>query len=92
MRVTLPAENGKLASPNKSGNLEVRGPIVFEQYYIDPSATADAFTIDGSFKTGDNALIDSSGWFDLVGRAKEFMIINGVKYIPQELEIAINDT
>ncbi|KAL9592653.1 MAG: hypothetical protein Q9179_006499 [Wetmoreana sp. 5 TL-2023] len=75
---------------NTGGALEVRGPIVFERYFNDDKATRDAFTDDGWFRTGDLATIDHSGNLRLVGRSKELIIINGVKYLPHELEAAID--
>ncbi|KAL9640460.1 MAG: hypothetical protein Q9164_000279 [Protoblastenia rupestris] len=72
------------------GALEIRGPIVFEKYFNNDEATGDAFTADGWFKTGDLATIDASGNLKLVGRSKELIIINGVKYLPHELEVAID--
>ncbi|KAL9003649.1 MAG: hypothetical protein Q9188_003493 [Gyalolechia gomerana] len=76
---------------HKEGALEVRGPIVFERYFNDGEATQQAFTKDGWFKTGDLATIDSNGHLNLVGRSKELININGVKYLPHELEAAINE-
>ncbi|KAL9619123.1 MAG: hypothetical protein Q9160_006212 [Pyrenula sp. 1 TL-2023] len=77
-------------SQSVDGVLEVRGPIVFEKYFNDEKATKEAFTPDGWFKTGDLANIDTNGKLKLIGRSKELIIINGVKYLPQELEGAIN--
>ena len=76
--------------PTTEGALEIRGSIVFEKYFNDDEATRDAFTPDGWFKTGDLASIDANGNLNLVGRSKELIIINGVKYLPHELEGAIN--
>lgn len=76
--------------PCVEGVLEVRGPIVFEKYFNNDEATRDAFTPDGWFKTGDLATIDTSGNLQLIGRSKELIIINGVKYLPHELESAID--
>ena len=73
-------------SPGAEGALEIRGLIVFEKYFNNDEATRDAFTPDGWFKTGDLATIDPSGNLKLVGRSKELIIINGVKYLPHELE------
>ena len=89
MRVTVPSAG--LASPNESGSLEVSGPVVFESYYNDVLATKDAFTHDGWFRTGDQAIIDSAGYLSLIGRTKETMIINGLKHSPQELESSIEE-
>lgn len=89
MRVVT--DHGSIASQGEHGNLEVSGKIVFKGYYNNPKATAEAFTRDGWFITGDRAFIDDSGCLNLAGRAKESIIINGVKYFPQELETAIEE-
>ncbi|KAF2793762.1 putative polyketide synthase PksJ [Melanomma pulvis-pyrius CBS 109.77] len=72
------------------GSLEVRGPIVFQRYFNNAEATQAAFTDDGWFRTGDTATIDTSGMLRLIGRSKDIIIVNGVKYLPQELEGALN--
>lgn len=76
--------------PSAAGALEICGPIVFEKYFNNDEATRDAFTTDGWFKTGDLATIDPGGNLRLIGRAKELIIINGVKYLPHELVCAID--
>ncbi|KAI4179200.1 MAG: hypothetical protein L6R41_007983, partial [Letrouitia leprolyta] len=75
----------------KEGALEIRGPIVFEKYFNDHEATQRAFTDDGWFTTGDLATTDASGNLNLVGRSKELININGIKYLPHELEATINE-
>lgn len=72
------------------GSLEVRGPIVFKRYFNDVGATQAAFADDGWFRTGDRATIDASGVLRLNGRSKDLIIVNGVKYLPHELEVAID--
>lgn len=89
MRVSSFSGDGTLAQQDEPGNLEVRGPIVFAGYSHNEAATREAFTPDGWFKTGDIAVIDSAGNLSLVGRTKEVISINGVKYQPHELESAI---
>lgn len=71
------------------GALEIRGPVVFEKYFNDDEATRIAFTNDGWFRTGDLASIDSHGYLQLSGRSKDLININGVKYLPHELEAVI---
>ena len=85
MRVTPAAVDVE----NGAGSLEIRGPIVFQRYFNNEQATQEAFTSDGWFKTGDTATIDVYGTLRLVGRSKELIIVNGVKYLPHELEDAI---
>jgi acyl-CoA synthetase (AMP-forming)/AMP-acid ligase II/thioesterase domain-containing protein len=72
-------------------DLELKGPIVFSRYYNNPTATAEAFTSDGWFKTGDTAMIDNSGKLSLTGRTKEVIAINGLKHSPQEIETAVEE-
>lgn len=83
MRITPTAMN------TDEGSLEVRGSIVFQRYFNNAEATQKAFTPDGWFRTGDTATIDAYGTLRLVGRSKELIIVNGVKYLPHELESAI---
>lgn len=91
MRITVSSKPRPLANPGECGDLEVTGPVVFAEYFNDKKATADAFTDDGWFKTGDQALLDFGGNLNLVGRGKEQMIINGVKYSPHEVEAALEE-
>ena len=89
MRITR--DDRTIADVNEIGDLEISGPVVFKEYYNNPSATSQAFTEDGWFITGDRAYVDLSGRLSLSGRAKESIIINGIKHFPQELETAIED-
>jgi acyl-CoA synthetase (AMP-forming)/AMP-acid ligase II len=59
MRIT--DDSGNIVTKNEIGNLEVSGPIVFKDYFNNAKATAESFTKDGWFMTGDRALIDSTG-------------------------------
>ncbi|MCJ1432480.1 hypothetical protein MMC27_001837 [Xylographa pallens] len=88
IRITIP-ESGILAAVDEPGQLELRGSVVFKRYYNNLTATANAFTTDGWFITGDLAYIDSAGHLNLSGRIKEIMNINGMKYSPHELETTI---
>ncbi len=84
-------DDGKDAISREVGNLQVSGSIVFKEYYNNPTATSENFTSDGWFITGDRAYIDTAGCLNLAGRAKESIIINGVKYFPHELEAALEE-
>ena len=80
-----------VAAPNEVGNLQLSGSMVFKEYYRNAAATSEAFTADGWFVSGDKAYIDSEGNLNLAGRAKEVIIINGIKYSPHEIETALED-
>ena len=89
LRITR--DDQTVAKPNEIGDLQVSGPVVFNEYFNNTEATAAAFTEDGWFITGDKAYLDTSGKLHLSGRAKDVIIINGVKHLPHELESAIED-
>jgi thioesterase domain-containing protein len=91
LKMRVSHEDGRIAGPSEVGNLELSGPILFREYYNNPTATKEAFTSDGWFITGDRAFTDRFGRLSLAGRAKETIIINGVKYFPHEVETAIED-
>ncbi|KAH8746390.1 hypothetical protein F5883DRAFT_438045 [Diaporthe sp. PMI_573] len=77
------------ACPWEQGHLELTGMAVFRGYFGNPAATAEAFTADGWFRTGDLAYLDDCGKLHLSGRTKELVNINGVKYLPIELDSAL---
>ena len=77
------------AKPGERGHLQVAGPAVFKGYFGNPQATNMAFTSDGWFQTGDLAYLDDNGNLHLDGRIKELININGVKYLPHELDSAL---
>ena len=91
MRITAAwdGETRVPASTYQPGELEVSGDVIFSQYFNNPQDTAAAFTPDGWFKTGDQAMLDENGCLCLVGRSKDTININGVKYSPHEIEEAI---
>ena len=72
------------------GELLVRGPNVFSGYFRDDSLSAEVFTEDGFFKTGDLASVDEDGFFYIIGRKKDLIITAGGKNIaPQNIESRI---
>ncbi|KAJ9480907.1 hypothetical protein VN97_g12613 [Penicillium thymicola] len=89
MRVV--GKNNQHAVCGETGELQLKGPIIFTGYYNDPVATAQAFTEDGWFITGDLAWIDDSGSLNLAGRIKDIIIINGVNWSAAEIETAIEE-
>ena len=72
------------------GELEVRGPNVFKGYWRMPKKTAEDFTADGWFVTGDQGRIDERGYLSIVGRSKDMVITGGLNVYPKEVEIVIN--
>lgn len=73
------------------GVLEIAGPNVFSAYWRNPEKTAEAFTADGWFRTGDVAQIDADGRVRLVGRSSDLVISGGYNVYPKEIELLIDD-
>ncbi len=69
-----------------SSEIQVRGPNVFSGYFERPDATAESFTDDGWFRTGDVGAVDDDGYVSIVGRAKELIISGGYNVYPREIE------
>jgi malonyl-CoA/methylmalonyl-CoA synthetase len=74
----------------EAGQVEVRGPNVFAGYWRNPDKTAEAFTADGWFRTGDLGLIGEDGYLRLVGRGGDLIITGGLNVYPAEVEAAID--
>ncbi|PGH10868.1 hypothetical protein AJ79_05228 [Helicocarpus griseus UAMH5409] len=89
MRVSKLDGSGIEAETGERGSLELTGDVIFKEYYNNEIATAEAFTSDGWFRTGDLAYVDKNGHLHLDGRTKEMININGVKYLPHELDAAL---
>ncbi len=82
---------GNVAGPDTVGNLQVRGENVFIGYWGMPDKTAEEFTADGFFKTGDMASLDDEGYLAIVGRGKDMVITGGFNVYPKEIELIIDE-
>ncbi|MDH3513870.1 MAG: malonyl-CoA synthase [Gammaproteobacteria bacterium] len=70
----------------EAGQLQVKGANVFNGYWRLPEKTAEEFTADGYFRTGDLARKDDDGYVTIVGRAKDLIISGGLNIYPKEIE------
>ena len=89
--VRIQGDDGKPLPVGQTGNIEVQGPNVFVGYWQMPEKTAEEFTADGWFKTGDVGFVDERGYFSIVGRSKDLIISGGYNVYPAEVESVIND-
>ena len=84
-------DDGKDLPVGEIGGIQVKGPNVFKGYWRMPEKTAEEFTKDGYFKTGDVGKVDERGYVHIVGRSKDLIISGGYNVYPAEIEGYIND-
>ena len=90
--IKLILDNGQEAAKGEPGELWVKGPQVMLGYYKRPDATAESLQ-DGWFATGDIATYDDEGFFYIVDRKKDMIIVSGFNVFPNEIEevVAMHD-
>jgi long-chain acyl-CoA synthetase len=72
------------------GEIQFRGPSIFKGYWNNPEATAEAFTDDGWYKSGDLGALDEKGRLHLHGRKKDIIVLpNGFNVYPEDIENAL---
>ena len=74
----------------ETGEIQIKGANLFAGYWRKPEKTAEDFTADGFFKTGDLACFEPDGMVNIVGRAKDMMISGGFNVYPKEIEAVID--
>ena len=78
---------------DETGEICVTGPAVMMGYYKNPEATADVFTDDGWFRTGDVGYMDKDEYIFITGRKKNIILLsNGKNIFPEELEEYLSDS
>ena len=82
---------GHACAAGEIGDIQVRGPNVFKGYWQMPEKTAEEFTADGYFRTGDVGKFDADGYLSIVGRSKDLIISGGYNVYPKEIESVIDD-
>jgi malonyl-CoA/methylmalonyl-CoA synthetase len=84
-------DDGQDLPVGEIGGIQVKGPNVFKGYWHMPEKTAEEFTADGYFKTGDVGKVDERGYVTIVGRSKDLIISGGYNVYPAEIEGYINE-
>lgn len=88
----LPGVRARIeAAAGAVGEIQVRGGSVFDGYWRRPDATAESFTDDGWFRTGDLGTTDPAGYLRIVGRSKELIISGGFNVYPREVEDVLHE-
>lgn len=87
----LPGVEVRIANGAETGVIEIRGESVFRGYWRMPEKTAEEFTADGFFRTGDVGRIDPDGRVWISGRAKDLIISGGYNVYPKEVEGVLDE-
>jgi len=84
--ISLRDDDGNEVKQGEAGELCARGPQVMRGYWNKPEENAKAFTQDGFFRTGDMAMQDEEGYFHIVDRKKDMVLVSGFNVYPNEIE------
>jgi long-chain acyl-CoA synthetase len=84
--VTIRDDDGKQVAMGEPGELCIRGPQVMKGYWNRPDETAKVIMDDGFLRTGDVAIMDSNGYFKIVDRKKDMILVSGFNVYPNEIE------
>jgi long-chain acyl-CoA synthetase len=80
-------DDGKeVTAPGSPGEIAIKGPQVMAGYWQRPEETAKVMTDDGYFKTGDVGVVDERGFFRIVDRKKDMVLVSGFNVYPNEVE------
>ncbi len=79
-------DDGNEVPMGQSGEIAIKGPQVMAGYWQRPDETAKVMTGDGYFKTGDVGVMDERGFFKIVDRKKDMILVSGFNVFPTELE------
>lgn len=79
-------EEGNEVALGERGEICVRGPQVMKGYWKRDDATAEVMTSDGYFRTGDIGVMDEEGYFKIVDRKKNMILVSGFNVYPNEVE------
>jgi long-chain acyl-CoA synthetase len=87
--VSVQDDAGNILPQGETGELCVRGPQVMKGYWQRPDETAKVLSSDGWLKTGDVAQMDEQGYFRIVDRLKDMILVSGFNVFPNEIETVI---
>jgi malonyl-CoA/methylmalonyl-CoA synthetase len=81
---------GNATATGQIGQIEFKGPNVFQGYWRNRDKTAEEFSEDGYFRSGDLGEFDEDGYVSIVGRDKDLIISGGYNVYPKEVELCID--
>ncbi|VTU39590.1 long-chain-fatty-acid--CoA ligase [Variovorax sp. PBL-E5] len=84
--ITLLDDDGHEVPTGQPGEIAIKGPQVMAGYWQRPDETAKVMTADGYFKSGDIGVVDERGYFKIVDRKKDMILVSGFNVYPNEIE------
>ena len=87
--IKLVDDEGNTVTDDSSGELYIKGPQVMKGYWNKPEETKNILTDDGWIKTGDIAVDAGDGFFKIVDRKKDMILVSGFNVYPNEIEDVI---
>jgi long-chain acyl-CoA synthetase len=82
-------DDGNEVPMGSPGEIAIKGPQVMAGYWQRPDETAKVMTADGFFRTGDVGIVDERGYFKIVDRKKDMILVSGFNVYPNEVEDVI---
>ena len=82
----LDDEGQEITEPGQPGEIAIQGPQVMAGYWQRPDETAKVMTPDSYFRSGDIGVVDARGYFRIVDRKKDMILVSGFNVFPNELE------
>jgi long-chain acyl-CoA synthetase len=83
-------DDGNEVPMGQPGEICIRGPQVMAGYWQRPDETAKVMTADGFFRTGDVGTVDERGYFKIVDRKKDMILVSGFNVYPNEVEDVVS--
>ena len=87
--LSLRDDDGNVVGQGERGEICAKGPQVMSGYWRRDDATAEVMTADGYFRTGDIATMDDAGFFRIVDRKKDMILVSGFNVFPNEIEAEV---
>ena len=84
--LTLLDDDGRVVPKGEPGEIAIKGPQVMRGYWQRDDETAKVMTADGFFRTGDVGVVDERGYFKIVDRKKDMILVSGFNVYPTEIE------
>ena len=82
-------ESGKQLEAGEIGEIQIKGPQIMKGYYKKPEETADALK-DGWLCTGDIGIMEPDGYFRIVDRKKDMILVSGFNVYPNDIEEVVS--